>query len=351
QDTETAAVDLFFLGWSPDGKTYAVQKHFPERDELWLERFLLDRRVQIAEGEWGVASLAGLPAPAVDFHWSVGTGYYLLAIPMGEGKALYLGQGDTILGLVLRLQEKSTAISWTPHRPQFLYVQGGKLFWQDLIADGSQGKPLPLTWEPVQLLPQSFDQIACPTWSPTGNAIALAAKREKGFDIYLYTPRNGKEAVVSRLTHLSPPSPPCPVWSPDGKRLAFYAPSRDRWRLYLLSADRPASIQMVSDRVVFSPQGPLWVGDDRLLYVGEGGEGRRAIYQLDLPTSPGEKAGVSLLLQPQAPLSPLLYWSPANRMLAYQIHTPQGMRIRFLSLPEKGSPPLAEPERAEALKR
>ncbi len=309
--------DYFFLAWSPDGKTYAVQRHTAMKDELWIHQFMLDQKRVLAEGQWGISSWADLPAPAVDFQWFADSDMYLFSIPIGETSILYLGKGKEPHQLALRVQGTGPRVTWAPHRHKFLYVQEGKLFLRDLSHDGAVRGPLT----------QSLHGITCPVWSPLGTDIAFSAKYEGRYDIYLYAPQDEKEAVIRRLTHMASQTPLCPSWSPGGTALAFYAPlsKQKGWGLFVLSSLTDLSPRLIAEKVLVPKEGPLWLDEHHLLYVGEYQRGGRGIFQLDLRTN-----RPLLLLQEQKNLSPLLRWSPVNQMIVYHLFTPQGMRIQFL---------------------
>ncbi|RMF86860.1 MAG: hypothetical protein D6736_14120, partial [Nitrospinota bacterium] len=310
-EVETAPADHLFLAWAPRGNAYALQKHFPDRDELWISSFPQGEQHRIAEGKWGVRSLFDRSLPSLLFRWTTDTEHYFLLLSP-EPPLLYHRNRGGKARLIKQFPGVALALSPAPHRLQVLYKRQKRL----LLWEVGGERELPSA---------SFLQsITCPVWSPTGREIVFTARQGNRFDLYRLSPA---PEALTRLTYLFSPFPLCPSWSPDGKALAFSAPLplQQNQGIYLLSLHGTYALRLLAKNGVPSPQGPLWLSEKQLLYVGETAPGKTALYQLDLPSS------LPRLLRRAA--IPLLYKSPAGDRVAYHVQTPRGIRIRFLSLP------------------
>jgi dipeptidyl aminopeptidase/acylaminoacyl peptidase len=152
-------------------------------------------------------------------------------------------------------------LQWSPDGSSILFqstLGGSAGLWS--IAPTERGFPTRLA---QNLGPLPYQSNYMPHWSPTGEWVAYASAKSGNTEIWLWSPRDGREWMLTRLgqTRINSMS-----WSPDGKWIAFAGDrygSYDIWRVAVPSGDAE---RLTSDEryEVF----PTWTPDaTTILYV------------------------------------------------------------------------------------
>jgi Tol biopolymer transport system component len=186
-----------------------------------------------------------------------------------------------------------------------------------------------------------FFQIE-PAWSPDGNEIAFASKREGSFDLFVMaSDGSGTRRLTATKSQDGNPS-----WSPDGKRLVF---DRDD-DLYVVSADGSGARRLGADSA--EERDPAWSPDGEwIAYVRRTpGTTARELW-LVRPDGSERHALTSLsssLFSPSwSPDSGRIVFAAAIDVLTYDLYTigvdGKGMR-RLTSSPEDAFEPAWSPD-------
>ncbi len=176
---------------------------------------------------------------------------------------------------------------------------------QDLFAlPAGAETPLRLTADPAD------DRD--PAWSPDGQRIAFASRRNGNWDLYILELQSGE---VTRLTH-DMAYEAAPSWSPDGQWLAYEAYYTGNLDIYIIRADGsegpyPLTRQPGPD---FSPAWTTDLAGRQIAYVSRRGSSQD-IYILSLD-APDEQQAIAVTQTPavdeEAPA-----WGPDGKWLAF----------------------------------
>ncbi len=149
-----------------------------------------------------------------------------------------------------------------------------------------------------------------PSWSPDGQRIAYASRRDGNWDLYLLD-LNNVSAQPERLT-LGLGFQGAPVWSPDAAFLAYESYQNGNLDIFLLSIDGtslPTALPMMTESAEFSP---AWSPLGRQIAYVSWQNGNQDIYVFDLDN--GETVNVT-----NTPNRHEDYpaWSPDGSLIAY----------------------------------
>src|SRR5262245_61262325 len=150
-----------------------------------------------------------------------------------------------------------------------------------------------------------------PSWSPDGQQIVFASRRDKNWDLYLMR-ADGSD--LRRLT-ADPSYEGEPAWSPDGASIAFSSSRGGDLDIYVLDLASGA-VRRVTDDPAADYQ-PAWAPDSKRLAFTSWRDGNQEIYVVDLSDATGASIPVAWNLSnhPAPDSSPA--WSPDGRQLAF----------------------------------
>ncbi len=144
------------------------------------------------------------------------------------------------------------------------YFSEKDFYFVDLyLADGNTGKPI------RRLLESSYSSnyetyrfiYSSASWSPDGQRLAFAAKREGRDDLVIIDPRRNKEVRRIRLPSIDGIT--TPAWSPDGRQLVFSGLTGGVSDLWVVGADGTGLRRLTDDR--FADLHPVWSPDGRTI--------------------------------------------------------------------------------------
>ncbi len=149
-----------------------------------------------------------------------------------------------------------------------------------------------------------------PVFSPDGTGIAFNSDREdENSDVYLMNADGTGLRHLTDLKNNESVEPGC--WSPDGTRIAFYSDRFDNDDIFVISAEVHRPRLIVAD------------GEANLQFPMYSQDGKKIVYQADLPDKTGElrlydletKRSSVLLESPHADLAPA--FSPDGEWIAF----------------------------------
>ena len=262
---------------SPDGRYAAFLSDRGGSAQIWI--------LPLTGGEaW---PLTALPHPPAAMAWSPDSSRlaFVAAEPVEE--VLLPGFADDVI-VVRRRHYRTNGEPMHGERHQALYLAHLTGAVEQLSSDAAN--------------------YAAPAWSPDGQSLAVAARRENDADGALYRDIWRLDLAArrwTRLTHNLAASHPS--WSPDGSRLAFYGHDGRFGRatcaqLWQVPADggaapapvapdwdvEPGSHVLADARGAESLPGPRWTPDGREIWLvaDEGGASRLYAVPLDGAESP-----------------------------------------------------------------
>ncbi len=168
-------------------------------------------------------------------------------------------------------------------------------------------------------------------WPWEGSTVALAGEADRDGQTALLLLDPGRPEVLRRLdagfAELA-----APAWSPDGQTLAFAGRREGNWDLFAVDADGNG-LRRLTAHPAYDGQ-PAWSPDGRRLAFVSYREGALAVHELDLAAGEGEvarrTAGEGPAIEPA--------WSPDGRWLAYSAWRDGGYRLEALPAAGGGEP-------------
>ena len=167
------------------------------------------------------------------------------------------------------LTEKNSEGTWhlapslSPDGALVAYFSEKDFYFVDLyLADGNTGKPIRRLLESTYSSNyESYRFIHSSTsWSPDGQYLAFAAKREGKDDLIVMDPRRNK--VVKRI-RVPVDGITTPSWSPDGQRLVFSGLDGGLSDLFTVRADGSDFQRLTDDR--YADLHPAWSPDGKAI--------------------------------------------------------------------------------------
>lgn len=123
------------------------------------------------------------------------------------------------------------------------------------------------------------DDERWPAWSPDGQRLAYAARRDRNWDLYLLDLRTGREERLTTNPHFDG----WPAWSPDGRRLAFASMRAGDLDIFVLDLETGERLNLTPT----SPAhdfAPAWRPDGQALAFVSTRNGTHDIFLADLET-------------------------------------------------------------------
>lgn len=144
-----------------------------------------------------------------------------------------------------------------------------------------------------------------PVWSPDGEWIAYAARRNGQEDLYLARP----DGTGTRALTSDPEPDRYPAWSPDGRRLVFARQLDTGWDLHVATIGEP-SLERLTEKGTYVGH-PAWSPDGTRIAFDARFDGQTEIVVLDLGTGAIKR----LTDRPGNDLVPS--WSPAGDQIVF----------------------------------
>jgi Tol biopolymer transport system component len=116
--------------------------------------------------------------------------------------------------------------SWSPDGERLTFASKRDDNWEIYVMD-RDGSHL------TRLTRHEADDTN-PDWSPDGSRIAFASTREGYAEIYVMALGRGEAINISKAPFSAEYGP---TWSPDGSRIAFYSDRDGGWNVYAMGAD------------------------------------------------------------------------------------------------------------------
>lgn len=160
--------------------------------------------------------------------------------------------------------------------------------------------------EPLRLISSEFDDRS-PAWSPEGDKLAFASKRDGNWELYVH---NIETDTSERLTYdLSYQD--APAWSPDGIWLVYESYQGKNLDIYALPIDGSDSPKRITDHPApdFSPS---WSPDGRKIAFTSLRDGNKEIYVFDLDSFETTNVSNTPNRDEEDPR-----WSPDGKSLTY----------------------------------
>jgi Tol biopolymer transport system component len=335
---------LLQLRLEPRGTLTAVLRERP-RDgalavgervrQVVLERADHDERLVATAVGRGVEAAPAGPREGLAGLFAVdasGGGLRAIALPDGFGRAAFPAWSpdgrwiafaafdasgrDPVIRVVAARGGPTTAVaagvapSWSHDASRIVYVASGKpADATDWNAPGRNDERIEL----VQLVGAAAGEVEVvtrgiwPRWAPDDDRLALVARREANWDVYI---RSADGLSLARLTD-DPALDTHPIWTGDGRGLIFLSDRGNRWDLYRVAArggepaTRLTNHRRREDDAALSPDGRAIAFTDRR------GRPDSSILVLDL-----ERGSVRRLFdEPDGARDPA--WSPDGRTIAF----------------------------------
>ena len=207
---------------------------------------------------------------------------------------------DATTGQVKKLAEEASNPSFSPDGKTLLFRswRGDMIGLARMPASGGE-------WARVT----KYAEDTFPAWSPDGERMAFASRREgdRKWRIYLGWPL--AEENVSELYFGTRPA-----WSPDGSYIAFQGCDRTGSHCGLYSIEAAGgNLRGLTDKV--GDTAPSWSPDgSKIAFMSADRDGNWEIYVLEL------EAGREIRLTDNPDIDGLPVWSPDGRCLAFLSH-------------------------------
>jgi dipeptidyl aminopeptidase/acylaminoacyl peptidase len=245
--------------WSPDGRSLAFVSH---RDEKGSEVYVIP-----VDGPGEVVQLAASPEEITEVKWSPdGKQLAFLARQRDEERYGQEKAKDQPPRRITRLYFRLDNVGWTVDRPTQLFA---------VPADGS-AKPVAITSGPFQ--------VGGLTWSPDGAVVAFSSARHDSWDldlaVDLWRVRPDGASEPELLSDTSEQLA-LPSWSPEGSTIAYQwdeplsYPRHGQIGVLDVATGARRLLTTALDRnctpYVGGSREPIWDGTDLLFQVDDGG--------------------------------------------------------------------------------
>lgn len=187
--------------------------------------------------------------------------------------------------------------------------------------------------EPVRLTDHPADDRD-PAWSPDGQRIAFASRRDGNWDLYILELPTGEITRVTRDMAFEA----APSWSPDGQWLAYEGYYEDNLNIFIVKTDGSENPIPVTRHPApdFSPVWTTDPGGRQIAYVSWR-EGNQDIYLLSLD-DPSEDRAVNITNTPDVNEGEPA-WGPGGLLLSYSAVENGVSLIHTLTMTEAGPVP------------
>jgi len=184
-----------------------------------------------------------------------------------ELKYIELSKPDSVRVLIKK-SERRVSANWNPDNNKYAYVDSGKIFIRDIIAE----KPVRIGRDTVEIAGKDTSKVrlSINRWSPDGKQIL--ASSSKGY--WLLDVNTGSMTDVYRFPQKPETEPTLSVtaWSPDGRYLYMTTSAKDKWERGLLKYDlvEKSMKELVKDSNLYSGWMLNKTGDKIIYNISDG---------------------------------------------------------------------------------